>query len=384
MFESSKKTPSIVWISGFSASGKTSVARKLVSKLRENNINSIHLDGDDLRAIFGNNWGYERADRIELSRVYFRLCSHLSAQGSTVVISAISMYQEVREWIRLYVPNTIEIYLDTSDDERRRRDKKLKNIYLKDENFESLYDVPDKYTEIIRNQGDRSVDEVAQEVYDVYSSRASNRADLGRKGHWAKFYASSSVSTEPSAYSKAVSARLLGLEKILEIGCGNGRDAEYFGSQGYEVVATDASDVAINNCLKRNSVGNVKYIYSTGGVIDSNFDYKFDIVYCRFVIHAMPLSEELELHSNVFRMLSLKGQYHIECRSINDPMAYQGEIISENERINGHYRRFIDKDELLARLSRAGFGIVDVVEGKGLATFGSEDPMVIRVTAIRG
>lgn len=384
MTNSLKKTPNIVWISGFSASGKTSVARKLVSKLRENNINSIHLDGDDLRAIFGNSWGYGRAERIELSRVYFRLCSHLSAQGNTVVISAISMYQEVRDWIRLYVPNTIEIYLETSDDERRRRDKKLKNIYLENDKVEQLYDLPDKYTENIKNQGDRSVDEVAQEIYDVYISRGSNRADLGRKGHWANVYAGSTVSTEPSDYARAVSSRLSGVEKILEIGCGNGRDAEYFGSQGFEVVATDASDVAINSCLERNSVGNVKYIYSADGGINAELNYKFDIVYCRFVIHAMPLSEELELHSNVFRLLSAKGQYHIECRSINDPMAYQGEIISENERINGHYRRFIDKDQLLARLTQAGFGILDGVEGKGLASFGSEDPMVIRVTAIRG
>lgn len=78
-----------------------------------------------------------------------------------------------------------------------------------------------------------------------------------------------------------------------------------------------------------------------------------------------------------------QGLFFIECRSINDPLARQGEVISPTERIHGHYRRFIVADELERRLLDSGFGIVDMLESNGLARLGDDDPVVIRVTARR-
>jgi len=47
----------LIWITGFSASGKTTIARRVEFLLKKNNFKTIYLDGDDLRAIFGNSWG---------------------------------------------------------------------------------------------------------------------------------------------------------------------------------------------------------------------------------------------------------------------------------------------------------------------------------------
>ncbi len=41
----------VIWIIGYSASGKTTVARKLAFKLRADGVRTVSLDGDDLRAI---------------------------------------------------------------------------------------------------------------------------------------------------------------------------------------------------------------------------------------------------------------------------------------------------------------------------------------------
>ena len=49
----------VVWITGYSGSGKTTVARKVEASLREQGVSTISLDGDDLRAIFSGKWGYE-------------------------------------------------------------------------------------------------------------------------------------------------------------------------------------------------------------------------------------------------------------------------------------------------------------------------------------
>jgi len=59
----------------------------------------------------------------------------------------------------------------------------------------------------------------------------------------------------------------------------------------------------------------------------------------------------------------------------------EGEIISPTERIHGHYRRFIIKDDLLERLENIGFSIVDVVEDNNLAIYKNDNPIVIRVKA---
>ncbi|MEA3642831.1 MAG: adenylyl-sulfate kinase [Lamprobacter sp.] len=87
---SARHRPGVIWVTGYSASGKTTVARKLEFKLRQAGLRSVYLDGDDLRAIFGNHWGYAREERIELTRIYFRLCNHLAAQGLTVIIAAVA------------------------------------------------------------------------------------------------------------------------------------------------------------------------------------------------------------------------------------------------------------------------------------------------------
>lgn len=59
----------VIWVTGFSSSGKTTVARKVCRILKDRNVSTIFLDGDDLRSIFSNSWGYDRKDR--LSRIAF-------------------------------------------------------------------------------------------------------------------------------------------------------------------------------------------------------------------------------------------------------------------------------------------------------------------------
>jgi hypothetical protein len=62
-------------------------------------------------------------------------------------------------------------------------------------------------------------------------------------------------------------------------------------------------------------------------------------------------------------------------------MSRLGEVLSPTERIHGHYRRFIVLDEFRDRLTKRGFVIENEVESNGLAVYGEEDPVVIRVTA---
>ena len=69
-------------------------------------------------------------------------------------------------------------------------------------------------------------------------------------------------------------------------------------------------------------------------------------------------------------------------RSVNDEIYGLGEKIAENTYIyEGHFRRFIVRDELENKLEKAGFYISYSEEQRGFAPFGESDPPIIRIIA---
>jgi hypothetical protein len=97
----------------------------------------------------------------------------------------------------------------------------------------------------------------------------------------------------------------------------------------------------------------------------------------------MSEAEEVATLAAAAKVLNDGGRLFIECRSINDPLARKGEVISPTERIYGHYRRFIVLEDLKARVEAAGFLICEATESDGLAVYGDDNPVVIRLMAQR-
>ncbi len=121
------------WITGLSASGKTTLSTLLVEYIRSTGRQVIQLDGDELRQVLADE-AYTREERIALSMRYSRLCRLLSSQGIDVVIAVIGLFKEIHEWNRENIPNYVEVFIDTPLDELKKRDPK--GIYKRFESGE--------------------------------------------------------------------------------------------------------------------------------------------------------------------------------------------------------------------------------------------------------
>lgn len=113
----------VVWITGLSASGKTTVSKHLVGMLTDIQP-SILLDGDELRSALGVVGNYSREQRVELAKSYFKLAKLLANQGYIVVVAALAMFKEIYEWNQENQENYFEVFLNPQQDELFKRDPK--------------------------------------------------------------------------------------------------------------------------------------------------------------------------------------------------------------------------------------------------------------------
>jgi len=205
----------------------------------------------------------------------------------------------------------------------------------------------------------------------------------GLMNHWDEYYKKDNIPDYPSPFAEYVANKLSNQQTILEVGCGNGRDAKFLASQGHLVTGLDRSVEAIELCKKLYSNESLGFFLGTIIDIAKINKKKYDLIYSRFVIHAMSLHEEIKTLNMSHKLLNKDGQFFVECRSINDPLSRKGDILSKTERIEGHYRRFIILEEFKQRLVQVGFKIMQSIESDGLAKFGEDDPVVIRIHAIK-
>jgi adenylylsulfate kinase len=115
--------PAVLWFTGLSASGKSSIASWVSDQLKRRGLKVEYLDGDALRGIFPAT-GFTRPEREQHIRRTGHLASKLEQQGVIVVASLVSPYRESREFVRRLCTTFVEIYVSTPLEECERRDPK--------------------------------------------------------------------------------------------------------------------------------------------------------------------------------------------------------------------------------------------------------------------
>lgn len=123
--------PALLWFTGLSGSGKSTIANLVEKKLHRMNRHSFLLDGDNVRHGLNRDLGFTEADRIENIRRVGEVAKLMTDAGLIVITAFISPFRVERDMVRSMLPEGefIEVFIDTPLAEAERRD--VKGLYRK-------------------------------------------------------------------------------------------------------------------------------------------------------------------------------------------------------------------------------------------------------------
>ena len=208
------------------------------------------------------------------------------------------------------------------------------------------------------------------------------------KNYWKKIYSKQLEEDKPSLFAIFV-ADTIGIngKRLLELGCGNGRDAIFFANAGAShVEAIDQCDNIINLLtLRFQQIQNISFRCDDFTCMeDTTIDSRYDIVYSRFTLHSISKEQEKRVIQWAYRNVISGGSFCIEVRGQKNEIFGVGvPVEGENDAfiLNDHYRRFIHFDSLCKELTTFGFILSFAKEEKGFAPYNGQDETYIRVIA---
>jgi bifunctional enzyme CysN/CysC len=172
----------IIWFTGLSGSGKSSIARGLERRLFDEGVQTMLLDGDQVRHGLNGDLRFTPEDRAENIRRVGEVASLFFRHGSLVLCTFVSPFREHRRRVRDLVPEGrfIEVFVDTPLEDCEARDPK--GLYARARRGEiahmtgitSPYEAPEN--------PDIRLETVAREVDDVIAELLARLRDLGVVG----------------------------------------------------------------------------------------------------------------------------------------------------------------------------------------------------------
>ena len=123
--------PAVVWFTGLSGAGKSTIANLVEKKLQRMNRHTFLLDGDNIRHGLNKDLGFTEADRIENIRRVGEVARLMADAGLIVITAFISPFRAERQMVRSLVAEAefFEVFIDTSLEEAEARD--TKGLYKK-------------------------------------------------------------------------------------------------------------------------------------------------------------------------------------------------------------------------------------------------------------
>jgi bifunctional enzyme CysN/CysC len=121
-----RQRPCVVWFTGLSGSGKSTIATSLEKLLSQRGMHTYVLDGDNLRHGLSRDLGFTEADRVENIRRMAEVASLMADAGLIVLVSLISPFRRERAMARELVGGNdfIEVFVDAPLEICEARDPK--------------------------------------------------------------------------------------------------------------------------------------------------------------------------------------------------------------------------------------------------------------------
>ena len=171
MKQANRDRGTVIWFTGLSGSGKTTVAQIVEDKLLDAGIPVETLDGDVVRENLSKGLGFSKEDRdTNIRRIAF-VAHLLQRNGVFVITAAISPYRAVRYEARAMIKDFVEVFADAPLEVCEERD--VKGLYAKARageikgftGIDDPYEAPEN-PELVVDTANQSPEQSAQQVID--------------------------------------------------------------------------------------------------------------------------------------------------------------------------------------------------------------------------
>ena len=183
-----QKSP-VIWLTGLSGSGKSTIANELTIKLQQEGKLAYILDGDNVRMGLNKDLGFSDDDRKENIRRIAEVAKLLSDAGVIVITAFISPFREEREKAKEIIgrDNFIEVFVRTSLETCEKRDPK--GLYKKARageipmftGIDSPYEEPLNYDIMVSGDTDSDQYESTKFLYDSLTERNIFKQWVGKR-----------------------------------------------------------------------------------------------------------------------------------------------------------------------------------------------------------
>ena len=171
MQQANRERGCVIWFTGLSGSGKTTIAHKVEEILEDAGVPIEILDGDVVRENLSKGLGFSKEDRdTNIRRIAF-VAHLLQRNGTFVITAAISPYREIRDEARAMIKDFVEVYADAPIEVCEERD--VKGLYAKARageikgftGVDDPYEAPEN-AEVVCDTANETVEQSAQKVID--------------------------------------------------------------------------------------------------------------------------------------------------------------------------------------------------------------------------
>ena len=172
--------------------------------------------------------------------------------------------------------------------------------------------------------------------------------------YWQNFYSKDRVTHNQSSFADECITHMTPGRRLIDIGCGNGRDSTFFSDYGLNVISVDQSFPE--------EMFSKKCFYIKTDICDLQ-NINCDYIYARFFIHAITVEQQYKFFEYIRNNCT---NFFIEARS--DKSAFEGD----------HYRRFINMNDIQHQLNEFKFEY-NISEDIDRAITKTENPYIIRI-----